>query len=524
MVRRVAAGAAGDYGRPKTIPAPVKGWNTNESIANMDPLAAIFLDNFFPRTSDVMLRKGRQLLATLPVGEEVRTLVGYKSTAAAVREFAISQNAIWDITAPAAPVSVSPVTKADWTFENITTAGGSFILGCNGQDEMKLFDGTVWTDLNAVSTPAITGILTEEVTNISRFKSRIILCKKDSLSFYFLPVNSIGGAASEFPLGTVFTKGGYLVATATWTIDGGNGPDDYFIAVTSEGEIAVYVGTDPSSASTFNKVGTFQLPPPVGRRCFIQLDDDLLLMTQGAVFPLSKSLGRGNADPREAISNPISRAYAEATMQFKDLFGWQGTFFPDATMLLLNIPVLNYTSAGQNIVYSQQYVMNTTTKAWCRFVNWNAECFLAFDQKLRSALHNQVWDCWTGEADDEALIVGSAKQAFNPLSSWNNKHITMVRPMIQSGANITLQLGIDMDYQTNTLAVSSASYLQQLTLWNEAVWNQSRWNGTSAILSQWRSVNCRVGRMASVRLRVSAKNVSMSWISTDLILNDAGMV
>ena len=137
----------------------------------------------------MVLRKGRQLLSTLPAGRTIRTLVGYKSVAAAVKQFAATQNGIYEITVPGAPVLATTSTKADWEYVNVTTSGGSFILACNGQDKMKLYNGATWTDLDAASVPAITGITTSDVVNISQYKTKVILCKKDSLSFWYLPMN-----------------------------------------------------------------------------------------------------------------------------------------------------------------------------------------------------------------------------------------------------------------------------------------------------------------------------------------------
>lgn len=521
MIRQPMDNAGMNSARPIVLPAPVGGWNTRDSIAAMNPMDAVYLDNLFPRSNDVQLRKGRTTIATLPVGRTIRTLIGYKSVAAAVKQFAATQNGIYDITNPGSPTLATTSTKGDWEYLNVTTSGGSFVLACNGQDRMKLFNGTTWTDLDAASVPAITGITTSDVVNIAQYKTRVILCKKDSLSFWYLPTNAIAGAATEFPLQTVFSKGGYLMATCTWTIDGGNGPDDYFCAVTSEGEVVVYVGSDVAG-SDFRKVGTFQLPPPLGRRCFKQLADDVLLMTKGAIYPLSKSLGRGLLDKRLALTDKIDTAWNAYSNSYGTLFGWEMVFFPEGQMLLVNAPLLDMPSLS--IKYSDQFVVNTLTSAWCRFRGWNAETFSAFNGKLYCALGNIVWECWTGNADDQANIVGSAKTAFSALGGFANKHIKMLQPVIQSDTTVTIQLGVDMDYEETVMTASSLTYLQSLSRWNTAVWNQSAWNGSSSILAKWLTVFSKVGRVAAVRLRVSSKTANMSWIATNLLAEDAGLL
>ena len=520
MMRQPAQGSGGNTARPKSIPAPVGGWNTSDSIADMGVKDAVYLDNFFPRTSDVMLRKGFTEEAELAALKEIRTIMGYKAPNGTTKRFAAAQDGIYDITAGGViGAAVTAATNAAWEYTPVTTAGGSFLLMCNGVDLMKLYDGAAWTNLNDVSVPAITGITTSDVSNIAKFKTRVILCKKDTLSFYYLPNNAIAGAATEFPLGALFSKGGYLMATSTWTLDGGEGPDDYFVAITSEGEVAVYRGTDPSSAATFALVGVYQLAKPMGKRCFVKLASDTAVITQDAIYPLSKSLGMAKVDRRPAISNKIQRVYNEFAQAYSDLFGWSVTLFPEASMLLVNVPILNYPALG--IIYSYQFVMNTMTGAWCRFTGMHAECFTAFDGQLYYALHNKVYQAWDGLSDNGANIIGRGKTAFNPLGTGGAKHITMLKPMISAGAAIELQLGIDMDFEDTTLQSSSASYVQSLSLWDSAEWDSSKWNGNSLIISKWRTAACKMGRVAATRLRCAAKDVSMTWIATDLLVDDS---
>ncbi len=41
-----------------SIPAPIGGWNARDSLANMQPMDAVQMINFFPTPTDVQLRKG----------------------------------------------------------------------------------------------------------------------------------------------------------------------------------------------------------------------------------------------------------------------------------------------------------------------------------------------------------------------------------------------------------------------------------------------------------------------------------
>ena len=41
-----------------SVPAPIGGWNARDSLANMNPMDAIQLVNFYPTPTDVTMRKG----------------------------------------------------------------------------------------------------------------------------------------------------------------------------------------------------------------------------------------------------------------------------------------------------------------------------------------------------------------------------------------------------------------------------------------------------------------------------------
>lgn len=522
-MRQALPQSGGDTARTRTLAAPIGGWNASDSIAEMRDTEAVYLDNFFPRTSDVQLRKGFRQQGLLPNGAEVRSLMGYKNTVGVAKVFAGSQVGIFDVTDADVGEAVTTSTNGEWLYTNISTAGGSFLLACNGKDKMKLYDGATWKDMDEASTPAITGIDTTQVTNISKFKARVILCKKDSLSFWYLPNNAIAGAAAEFPLGALFQKGGYLMATATWTIDGGEGPDDYFVAITSEGEVALYKGTDPSLSSTFSIVGIFQLAKPMSRRCFVKMESDTAVITQSAVYPLSRSLGKAVSEGRTvSLTRKIQRAYSDFAQEYSALYGWQVTLFPEASMLLVNVPILNYPE--RNIVYSYQFVMNTMTGAWCRFTGMHSEVWLAFDGKLYFALHNVVNEAWTGTSDNGGQITAVCKTAFSAMGTAANKQVKMLRPIIQADSTITLSLGIDTDFADNSRQLSRASYIQDLSYWDQAAWNGSKWNGSSLTISRWQTVNSRLGRTAALRLRTQVKDVTMTWIATDFLIENGGLM
>lgn len=512
-----------------TFPPPVGGWNAADEISQIPPRDAIFLDNFWPTAAAVTTRKGSELFATLPADTEpgsphnVRALCTHNAPGGTKTLFAGCDDGLYNITAGGSINSVSSAaTNGAWESVNISTAGGHFLWCCNGVDKARVYDGSTWTVLDGSSSPSLTGITSTDITNVSLFKTRLILTKKNSLSFFYLGVNSIAGSASEFPLGAIFPRGGYLLGTATWTRDGGSGPDDYFVALTSEGEVAVYAGTDPSSASAFGLQGVYYIGKPSGKRAFLKLFGDLAVLTAQGFYPLSKALMEAGVKQDAALSAKIVDAWTSYQTAGSGLFGWQAVSFPEQSMVLVNVPVvINHT---QGLVHSYQFVRNMQTGAWARFTGMPAECWHYHDGGLYFGKHNKVYKAWVGYEDDGQPIDCRLQAGYSyPATRGRSSRITLMRPVIQSSsASFTIQLAIDTDYRKLTTLAGNTAYTNAVAVWDQSLWDQAFWGG-SVTVANWRTPACRVGRAHSYRFRVNARGLSLTLSAMDYIGQVAGM-
>lgn len=90
-------------------------------------------------------------------------------------------------------------------------------------------------------------------------------------------------------MSAALSRGGHLVAMASWTVDSGSGAE-MTISSSSlpEGEVVVYSGTDPTSLTDFKFIGTY-FGTPIGKKCFTKYGGDLLaLFTQTGLYPFQK--------------------------------------------------------------------------------------------------------------------------------------------------------------------------------------------------------------------------------------------
>jgi len=62
-----------------SMAAPIGGWNNRDSLAEMPPLDAVQMVNFFPTPTDVQLRKGWTKTSTGITGQ-VQTIMNYPTS------------------------------------------------------------------------------------------------------------------------------------------------------------------------------------------------------------------------------------------------------------------------------------------------------------------------------------------------------------------------------------------------------------------------------------------------------------
>lgn len=500
-----------------SMPAPIGGLNDRDSIADMKPTDAVVLTNWWCYPSYVGTRKGYTSHVT-GFASPVETLVEYQSNAGVSTLFAAAGTAIYNVTSAGALGAAvqTGLTNARWQHAAITTPGGSFLYLVNGADKPRLWDGASWVSVDAVSTPAITGVTTTTLVHVELFKNRLFFVEKDSLSVWYLPVNSIGGAAAELDFGSVFRRGGYVMACYTWTIDAGNGSDDHFVIISSNGEVAVYRGSDPSSSTDWGLVGLFTLGRPLGRRCAVKYGGDLAVNTNEGIYPLSKGLLSASVDRRIALTDRIQNSVSIASSSYAANFGWQIVQFADSNMLLLNVP------AGNGVNY--QFAMNTITGAWSKFSGWDANVWLVASSGLYFGDDTTVKKAWSGNLDGTVPIQADACSSFSYFGAKSsNKYWTMVRPYLQATGIPSVLYALNVDFvlsePSGVLATSPVTGM----VWGSMTWGSMTWGGGLTSTNRWNTVG-QVANSAALRMKVQNNGGEVRWTNTDYVYQLGGVL
>jgi len=365
----------------------------------------------------------------------------------------------------------------------------------------------------------ITGVNSNTFINVNLFKNRLYFTQKDTLACWYLDVDAISGPASPLYFGGIARNAGYLQGMGTWTLDAGQGADDYAVFVTSMGEVIVYNGTDPDNADTWQLKGVWQLGQTFSRRCFFKWAGDLLLLTQDGLVPLASALQSSRLDPRINLTDKIYFAVSQAATRYYANFGWQINYFASENMLILNIPIDDGT---------EQYVMHTITKSWGRFTNIEAHCWeVSGDADIHFGGNGIIGDFYQSNSDDGNNINAAAQQAYSYFESPGQlKRFTMVRPTLQSSGgipNVYAGLSTDFDTEINLGQVSFNPAAMNDGVWDASTWDNANWSGGLITTKVWQGVT-GIGFTGSINLNVAARNIELHWASTDYIMERGGVI
>lgn len=476
----------------KPSPTPTKGWDAISPLSNMEPDFAVVLDNVVPRPNWVEIRGGSLVWSQSSAGP-VETIFVYRPADDPESMFFSAGGTIYDVSDFGAPIiSSTGYLNNRWQYINYTPAGAvTHLIAVNGEDNGQIYNGA-WANLS------VTGISTADLINVNVHKQRIWFIEKESTAAWYLATGAIAGAATEFDIGSLLTKGGFLVAMGTWTVDGGNGPDDLAVFVSNKGQAVVYKGTDPGNANAWFLVGVFNLPPPLGYRCFKGMGSDLLYISIEGLVPISKALPFDPSGVRSVtLTNRILNAMLIAAQGARLAFGWEVELFPMQSLLVMNVPVVENNT-------QVQFVMNTLTGAWCRFTGWNANTFGIYNESLFYGDNTgNIYLAYAGGADGLEAIAVDIKTAFNYYDDPGRiKIMQMCRPYIVSDSTIIPTLGIDVDFGDSNFAAPISLALPTGALWDVSLWDVATWSTPLTTTNDWQTVGA-IGTALAIRIKVN---------------------
>jgi hypothetical protein len=168
--------------------------------------------------------------------------------------------------------------------------------------------------------------------------------------------------------------------------------------------------------------------------------------------------------------------------------------------------------------------MNTITKSWCQFTGWNANCFTLYNDQLYFGSDGFVGKAWDTNADNGNNIEADCLQAFNYFGSRGAlKRYTMARPIFRTNGSPSLQINMNVDFDTNDLTAPLSFSPTVYGIWDVSLWDAGTWGGGLNVLKNWQGVN-GLGYCAAPRLITASNGIDVTWVSTDIVMETGAVL
>lgn len=479
-----------------SLPAPIGGWNARDSLAEMQPLDAVQMVNFFPTPTDVTLRKGYSLTASGIAGK-VYSLMNYTQDVG-YELFAFANDKIYETKGTLTQV-FSGLSTAKWQHINLTNSGGHFLTAVSGIDPALVYDGTDWfkqaTTTTAQTISSITHVgavatLTTASAHGLVDGNRVTISGATSSEYNGTYVINVTGATT-FEYTMASTPAANATVVGTYTVFGLTGVDSSNLANVNLFKNRLYYcekdtldfwygGVDEISGALtrfplggvarnggyLQAMGTWTLDAGYG------VDDMAVFVTSMGEIIVYK--GSNPSDPTDWALVGVWQM--GQTFSRRCFFKWGGDLLlltQDGLVPLTAAlqssrldPRVNLTDkifyavsqaatqyydnfgwqinffASENMLIlnipsdygMEQYVMHTITKSWARFTGIEAYCWeVSGDADIHFGGNGIVGDFYQATSDNGSNIVATCQQAYNYFDTrGQQKRFTLVRPILQT--------------------------------------------------------------------------------------------
>lgn len=532
-----------------SIPAPIGGLNARDSLAAMPPTDAFGLINWIPQQYGLLGRKGYSEWAT-GLGAQCQSVMNWFGPGTTIpttasfqiapsllpgKVFAATDSKIFDISASgavgASVVTLSGATQAG-TFStvNFSNAGNGWLLGCSETDGYYTFDGATWVKVTLGGGGTQVSVVDPTTfCAVAIWKRRAWFVVKGTSKVCYLPVDSVYGAASPLDVGPLLKHGGSVAWIANWTIDAGEGIDDFLVIASENGDIVVYKGTDPASATTFTLQGVWYAGEvPKGRKGFTTFGGDLLIISNLGIIPMSY-ITRGGANVLSAgtgnYTDKIQQLFSQDISTTFNFFGWEMLQCPRENLMIVTVP-------NTQIGVFTQYALNLSNNQWTLFADMPMTCVRSVaNWPLFGTADGRVCIAFLNFTDNNLLsgtigqpIRGLIQPAFSYFQEQGkisqNKHFLMVRPNFLSTKKPGYVLQMNTEFSNAIPGGTPLVSTSTGALWDVAKWDQALWGGGTLTYKEWQSVeNFGFAGQASL---VTLNDVEQLLISFDYMYELGG--
>lgn len=447
--------------RKVTLPVPVGGWNTRDSDTRISPLFAQKFTNLVSSRNGIRPRKNPVLFASASASVEPTALMVHNGTDGTETMFVAVTGKVFDVSSGGASNTPDLSVGGIMSYANVNGR----LVWANGFDAPQGYDGSTWSVQPISVDPATTAVTAASLAGLFPFKNRVYWWKFNKLGFWYSTLDTIGDSLKFFDLSYVAREGGDLLTITRYTVDGGSGPDDYPVFITSKGEALIYQGTNPNDASTWAFVGSFMLgqPPLPTNPQRAHLAESWGAQTW--VITCQDYVALPQAVTTEGIVSPslLAGEIQRLVRDYGTEHGWQALLYPKGPWLLFNCP----TALGNPPTY-EQHIIDLHTMAPSRLTGMNGRAWAVFNDDLYYATQA---DSPTGRVKIYKALATSTPVSieFMPgatdLQSNGSKALTAYRVWASTSSGDVLQTSATTEIRQDY--TDSGNNVAQQLRWNE---------------------------------------------------------
>lgn len=286
------------------IPPPLDGLNLIAGPADYKLTEARKLDWY--RVFDFGIRQVGKPIRSITDVSKIGTMFSYTQSASTTeRMLFVTNNKVWRLDNPT-DASATDITGA------VVITSDQFFGTCHNK-RLFFFNGTDTPFVHDLGTGNVTAFSASGPTlaNLAQgtsFNHRLYIVEKQSTIIWYGGVDAISGTFTSLDVGAVFKSPGYVSFVASWTFNQGSANEDFFVIVSSLGEVLLYSGYYPD-ASNWQLIGRARIPAPVFApltQPYTTIGTELYVATKRGLVALSGAFtGLPKPDPYETISRKI---------------------------------------------------------------------------------------------------------------------------------------------------------------------------------------------------------------------------
>jgi hypothetical protein len=339
--------------------------------------------------------------------------------------------------------------------------------------------------------------------------ARLWFADSTNLAVYYLPLQQQSGEVKELPLNAIFKRGGSIRALYTWTVDGGAGMDDQLVIFTTNGELAIYSGTDPDT--DFRLVGVFRFDAPMSKHCVVQYGGDCYVLTSVGLMPLS-TLMRSENDQLAKVDRNLLTMFNQHYILRATAPGWSIMLNPSTGRLICNLPEGATNSYTQAVRHMPKPVWSTWSDMPARCFGWiEPNVYFGSDTGSVYQMHPRF------QSDDGKPINVDVQMAWSLFKTTSAKHFKMVRPFIITNGVPKPFVDIKVDYDFGPAQTQPDVSVGALgALWDEATWDVDYWENAERVWTNWQGVK-PIGTVGAPRVSAAVKDCNFAIAGWDVL-------